>query len=117
MAIIPHVTYAICSLYSIVRCLQETRARLRLLLLQVFGSLCALDAAFISELLNSVLPLELARDLQTDTSGTLAPRATQRGVRARHNISTCMHSLIRIVSSVQLLIVLFEMLVMITFSS
>ena len=70
MAIIPHVTYAICSLYSIVRCLQETRARLRLLLLQVFGSLCALDAAFISELLNSVLPLELARDLQTDTSGT-----------------------------------------------
>ena len=66
------------SLHSSVHGLQETRARLRLLLLQVFGSLCALDAAFISELLNSVLPLELARDLQTDTSGTLASRVAWR---------------------------------------
>ena len=52
----------------IVLCLQETRASLRLLLLQVFGALCELDALFLSELLNSVLPLELARDLTTDTT-------------------------------------------------
>lgn len=45
----------------------ETRVSIRLLLLQVFGALCGLDARVISELLNSVLPLELARDMQTDT--------------------------------------------------
>ncbi|XP_028262375.1 NCK-interacting protein with SH3 domain isoform X2 [Parambassis ranga] len=45
----------------------EHRVSLRLLLLKVFGAMCSLDAALISSLLNSILPMELARDLQTDT--------------------------------------------------
>ncbi|XP_066527186.1 NCK-interacting protein with SH3 domain-like [Hoplias malabaricus] len=45
----------------------EHRVSLRLLLLKVFGAMCGLDAALISTLLNSILPMELARDLQTDT--------------------------------------------------
>ncbi|XP_067101368.1 NCK-interacting protein with SH3 domain-like [Osmerus mordax] len=45
----------------------EHRVSLRLLLLKVFGAVCSLDAALISTLLNSILPMELARDLQTDT--------------------------------------------------
>lgn len=45
----------------------EHRVSLRLLLLKVFGAICGLDAALISTLLNSILPMELARDLQTDT--------------------------------------------------
>uniref|UniRef100_A0A8C6SEE2 NCK interacting protein with SH3 domain n=1 Tax=Neogobius melanostomus TaxID=47308 RepID=A0A8C6SEE2_9GOBI len=45
----------------------ENRVSLRLLLLKVFGAMCSLDAALISTLLNSILPMELARDLQTDT--------------------------------------------------
>lgn len=45
----------------------EHRVSLRLLLLKVFGAMCGLDAAMISTLLNSVLSMELARDLQTDT--------------------------------------------------
>ncbi|KAG7477841.1 hypothetical protein MATL_G00073770 [Megalops atlanticus] len=45
----------------------EHRVSLRLLLLKVFGAMCSLDAALISTLLNSVLPMELARDMQTDT--------------------------------------------------
>ncbi|KAM9759191.1 NCK-interacting protein with SH3 domain [Menidia menidia] len=44
----------------------ELRVSLRLLLLKVFGAMCSLDAALISTLLNSILPMELARDLQTD---------------------------------------------------
>lgn len=44
----------------------EHRVSLRLLLLKVFGAMCSLDAALISALLNSILPMELARDLQTD---------------------------------------------------
>ncbi|ELT89621.1 hypothetical protein CAPTEDRAFT_130967, partial [Capitella teleta] len=44
----------------------ETRVTLRLLLLQAFGILCSLHAQIISELLGSVLPLELARDMLTD---------------------------------------------------
>ncbi|XP_045931745.1 NCK-interacting protein with SH3 domain-like isoform X1 [Micropterus dolomieu] len=43
----------------------EHRVSLRLLLLKVFGAMCSLDAALISTLLNSILPMELARDLQT----------------------------------------------------
>ncbi|KAI7790828.1 NCK-interacting protein with SH3 domain-like [Triplophysa rosa] len=46
----------------------EHRVSLRLLLLKVFGVMCGLDAALISTLLNSVLAMELARDLQNDTS-------------------------------------------------
>ncbi|XP_041639589.1 NCK-interacting protein with SH3 domain-like isoform X2 [Cheilinus undulatus] len=44
----------------------EHRVSLRLLLLKVFGAMCSLDAALISTFLNSILPMELARDLQTD---------------------------------------------------
>lgn len=47
---------------------QENRVSLRLLLLKVFGVMCGLDTALISTLLNSVLAMELARDLQNDTS-------------------------------------------------
>lgn len=42
---------------------------LRLLLLKCFGAMCSLDAAVISTLVSSVLPVELARDMQTDTQG------------------------------------------------
>uniref|UniRef100_A0A8C4R313 NCK interacting protein with SH3 domain n=1 Tax=Eptatretus burgeri TaxID=7764 RepID=A0A8C4R313_EPTBU len=45
----------------------EHRISLRLLLLKVFGAMCHLDGAVISGLLNSVLPMELARDIQADT--------------------------------------------------
>ncbi|XP_051932614.1 NCK-interacting protein with SH3 domain-like [Hippocampus zosterae] len=44
----------------------ELRVSLRLLLLKVFGAMCSLDASLISTLLNSILPMELARDLQTN---------------------------------------------------
>ncbi|XP_044069831.1 NCK-interacting protein with SH3 domain-like isoform X1 [Siniperca chuatsi] len=44
----------------------EHRVSLRLLLLKVFGAMCSLDAALISTFLNSILSMELARDLQTD---------------------------------------------------
>ncbi|XP_077085969.1 NCK-interacting protein with SH3 domain [Siphateles boraxobius] len=45
----------------------ENRVSLRLLLLKVFGAMCGLDPELISTLLNSVLTMELARDLQTHT--------------------------------------------------
>ncbi|XP_054834446.1 NCK-interacting protein with SH3 domain isoform X1 [Eublepharis macularius] len=45
----------------------EHRVPLRLLLLKCFGAMCNLDAALISALVNSVLPMELARDMQTHT--------------------------------------------------
>ncbi|TDH14025.1 hypothetical protein EPR50_G00039390 [Perca flavescens] len=45
----------------------EHRVSLRLLLLKVFGAMCSLDASLISTLVNSILPMELARDLQNDT--------------------------------------------------
>uniref|UniRef100_E1BG80 NCK interacting protein with SH3 domain n=1 Tax=Bos taurus TaxID=9913 RepID=E1BG80_BOVIN len=45
----------------------EHRVSLRLLLLKCFGAMCSLDAAIISTLVSSVLPVELARDMQTDT--------------------------------------------------
>ncbi|XP_034852868.1 NCK-interacting protein with SH3 domain isoform X3 [Mirounga leonina] len=45
----------------------EHRASLRLLLLRCFGAMCSLDALVISTLVSSVLPVELARDMQTDT--------------------------------------------------
>ncbi|XP_043406771.1 NCK-interacting protein with SH3 domain isoform X5 [Chelonia mydas] len=46
---------------------KEHRVPLRLLLLKCFGAMCNLDAAIISTLVNSVLPMELARDMQTHT--------------------------------------------------
>lgn len=49
--------------------LQEHRVPLRLQLLKCFGAMCNLDAAVISTLVNSVLPMELARDMQTHTQG------------------------------------------------
>ncbi|XP_069793009.1 NCK-interacting protein with SH3 domain isoform X1 [Narcine bancroftii] len=45
----------------------EHRVTLRLFLLKCFGAMCNLDAAIISTLANSVLPMELARDMQADT--------------------------------------------------
>ncbi|XP_072136869.1 NCK-interacting protein with SH3 domain isoform X4 [Mobula birostris] len=45
----------------------EHRVALRLFLLKCFGAMCNLDAAIISTLSNSVLPMELARDMQSDT--------------------------------------------------
>ncbi|PKK20992.1 NCK interacting protein with SH3 domain [Columba livia] len=45
----------------------EHRVPLRLRLLKCFGAMCSLDAAVISTLVNSVLPMELARDMQTHT--------------------------------------------------
>ncbi|XP_027693001.1 NCK-interacting protein with SH3 domain isoform X3 [Vombatus ursinus] len=45
----------------------EHRVPLRLLLLKCFGAMCSLDAAVISTLVTSILPMELARDMQTDT--------------------------------------------------
>ncbi|XP_041080845.1 NCK-interacting protein with SH3 domain-like isoform X2 [Polyodon spathula] len=45
----------------------EHRVALRLLLLKCFGAMCNLDSAIISALVNSVLPMELARDMQTNT--------------------------------------------------
>ncbi|XP_025908478.1 NCK-interacting protein with SH3 domain, partial [Nothoprocta perdicaria] len=45
----------------------EHRVPLRLLLLKCFGAMCNLDAAVISTLVNSVLPMELARDMQSHT--------------------------------------------------
>ncbi|XP_037706350.1 NCK-interacting protein with SH3 domain isoform X2 [Choloepus didactylus] len=45
----------------------EHRVSLRLMLLKCFGAMCSLDAAIISTLVLSVLPVELARDMQTDT--------------------------------------------------
>lgn len=60
----------VCSVSSILRVIaQEHRVSLRLLLLKVFGAMCGLDAVLISTLQNSVLSMELARDLQTDTQG------------------------------------------------
>ena len=51
---------------------QETRVSIRLLLLQAFGALCGIDAVIVSELLNSVHPVELARDMQTHVDGKYA---------------------------------------------
>ena len=51
---------------------QETRVSIRLLLLQAFGALCGIDGVIVSELLNSVLPVELARDMQTHVDGKYA---------------------------------------------
>uniref|UniRef100_A0A8D0E7E5 NCK interacting protein with SH3 domain n=1 Tax=Salvator merianae TaxID=96440 RepID=A0A8D0E7E5_SALMN len=55
-----------CYLEELLRIL-EHRVPLRLLLLKCFGAMCNLDAAIISALVNSVLPMELARDMQTHT--------------------------------------------------
>jgi len=41
-------------------------------LLQAFGAMCSLEVRVITELLYSVLPLELARDIQNDLSGECA---------------------------------------------
>ncbi|KAM4652690.1 NCK-interacting protein with SH3 domain isoform 3-T3 [Discoglossus pictus] len=45
----------------------EHRISLRLMLLKCFGAMCNLDASIISTLVNSILPMELARDMQTHT--------------------------------------------------
>lgn len=43
--------------------------------------MCSLDAAVISTLVNSVLPMELARDMQTHTQGE--PELLYPGPRER----------------------------------
>lgn len=47
--------------------IQEVRSSIRLLLLKTFGALCGLDSEALSNLLTSILPVELARDMQADT--------------------------------------------------
>nr|CAD7459940.1 unnamed protein product [Timema tahoe] len=44
----------------------ETRWSIRQLLLQAFGAMCSLDVAVVRLLLNSVLPMELARDMRSN---------------------------------------------------
>ena len=44
----------------------ETRTSIRHLLLQVFSECCSLGAEVVSQLLCTILPVELARDMQTD---------------------------------------------------
>lgn len=39
--------------------------------------MCGLDAAIISTLVSSVLPVELARDMQTDTQGEVGRESVQ----------------------------------------
>lgn len=46
--------------------LAEPRVQLRLVMIQIFGALCELDARIISVLKDSVLPAELARDMRYD---------------------------------------------------
>ena len=43
--------------------MQEPRAGLRVLLIQTFGSFCQFGYEFISQLLCTVLPTELAREI------------------------------------------------------
>lgn len=49
----------------------ETRWSLRQLLLHAFGVLCNLDKTVVNIMLNSVLPGELARDMQANTENIL----------------------------------------------
>ncbi|XP_067013457.2 NCK-interacting protein with SH3 domain isoform X2 [Anabrus simplex] len=44
----------------------EVRWSIRQLLLQAFGIMCSLDAAAVTLMLNSVLPMELARDMRSN---------------------------------------------------
>ncbi|XP_060078958.1 NCK-interacting protein with SH3 domain-like [Ylistrum balloti] len=54
-------------LHNLVQYFQmETRLSLRLSLLQVFGALCSLEDVIVSQLLYSVLPLELVSDLRNN---------------------------------------------------
>ncbi|KAK2151584.1 hypothetical protein LSH36_358g01009 [Paralvinella palmiformis] len=48
----------------------ETRVQLRLVTLQIFDALCHLNAKVVSELNNSVLPVELARGMTRQTAGS-----------------------------------------------
>lgn len=44
----------------------EIRWSIRQLLLQAFGVMCSLDAVVVTLMLNSILPMELARDMRTN---------------------------------------------------
>lgn len=46
----------------------ETRWTIRQLLLQSFGVMCSLDPMVLTIMLNSILPMELARYCELDTS-------------------------------------------------
>ncbi|XP_077983692.1 NCK-interacting protein with SH3 domain-like [Glandiceps talaboti] len=55
------------SLHSLVVYYQmEHRLTIRIALLKAFGAVCALESAMISNLVCSILPVELARDMQTN---------------------------------------------------
>ncbi|XP_058802067.1 NCK-interacting protein with SH3 domain isoform X2 [Phymastichus coffea] len=45
----------------------ETRWTIRQLLLQSFGVMCSLDAVVVTVMLESILPMELARDMKTNS--------------------------------------------------
>ncbi|KAK3104104.1 hypothetical protein FSP39_024455 [Pinctada imbricata] len=54
------------SIHNLVQYYQmESRVVLRLSLLKVFGAMCTLEAALISHLLYSILPIELVSEIQT----------------------------------------------------
>ncbi|ESN94574.1 hypothetical protein HELRODRAFT_68930 [Helobdella robusta] len=46
----------------------ETRSSLRLIMLDIFANICSLDGHFLSELLASVLPLELLREVKDQST-------------------------------------------------
>ncbi|XP_014469950.1 PREDICTED: NCK-interacting protein with SH3 domain isoform X2 [Dinoponera quadriceps] len=49
----------------------ETRWTIRQLLLQSFGVMCSLDPVVLTIMLNSILPMELARDMQSNPRNVL----------------------------------------------
>nr|XP_012229335.1 PREDICTED: NCK-interacting protein with SH3 domain isoform X1 [Linepithema humile] len=49
----------------------ETRWTIRQLLLQSFGVMCSLDAVVLTIMLNSILPMELARDMRSNPRNVL----------------------------------------------
>lgn len=65
--------YTVCAVYCLMDrlccCMQELRWPLRLLLLQVFGSVFTLDPTAISVCLSTVLPNVLGKDIQENKNG------------------------------------------------
>lgn len=64
-----HVRTLIPQRLSSMHCMQELRWPLRLLLLQVFGSVFTLDPTAISVCLSTVLPNVLGKDIQENKNG------------------------------------------------
>ena len=59
----------------------------------MFGSLCGVDAIIITELLMSVLPLEIARDMRADMQGMMTENILSQGkcVGRENGLSIWMH--------------------------